>query len=170
MGENMIGYIISIILILLCLKYRNSKTLFIIMFLWMWILLAFSSGNADYIMYKEQYEASAQNGIQNWGYPLFSIMLCIFSSLYIPYNVFLGFYGLIGLTLIATTIYKLSKNKSLTAACYFIFPFVFDVVQIKNFMAMAIIIYAMQFLINTNNKKNITKYIALKKAVQRNII
>lgn len=151
-----VNSIISIMLIVCCLIKKNSKYLFYVMFGWMWFLFTFSYGTADYDMYHALYEGTLNNKVE-YGFTL----LCeIFNLMHIPYQVFVGIYGIIGLSLVAVTIHKFSSKKSLVAACYFIFPFVFDAIQLRNFMALSLIIFALRFLIR-NNKFDWLKYLIL---------
>ena len=148
---------ISIILILCCFIRKNSKTLFYITFFWMWILFTFSYDKADDLMYQNLYAGNLVNKVE-----IGFTFLCDFfySKLNIPFRFFLGIYGALGLTLVGSTIYKYSNNKSFATACYFIFPFIFDAIQIRNFMAMSILIFALRFLIR-NNRFDWLKYLML---------
>ncbi|MCI9016958.1 MAG: EpsG family protein [Clostridia bacterium] len=154
------GYIISLILIILCIRYKNSKIMFFLTFFWMWILISFSYGNADYEMYKGLYVQYGQGQIHIGFEFLFELSCKIFYNMGFSYNVFLGVYSFIGLALIGSTIYKFSRNKSIVAICYFLFPFVLDAIQIRNFMAMAIMIFAFRYLLD-NSLKSTFKYIIL---------
>ena len=148
---------ISIILILCCFIRKNSKILFYITFFWMWILFTFSYDKADDLMYQNLYAGNLVNKVE-----IGFTFLCDFfhNKLNIPFRLFLGIYGAIGLALVGATIYKYSNNKSFATACYFIFPFIFDAIQIRNFMAMSILIFAFRFLIR-NNRFDWLKYLMI---------
>ena len=153
----MFSCIVSLILLMLCIIRKNSKLTFYLLFTWMWILFAFNHANADFRMYRSIYYGTLSVSSMEYGF----VILCkIFRNLGFNYNMFLAVYSFVGLTLIKKTIFKYSKNISLTLALYFIFPFIFDVIQIRNFMAFAIVIYAIKYLID-ENEKNIKKYIFL---------
>ncbi len=138
-----INLLISVAIISICFFKRNSKVMFVIAFLWMWFLFSFNYGNADYEMYRGLYEGTVIRDIE----PGTRILMDFFNSLGFSYHGFLCVFGAIGLGLIAYTIYKRSKNISFVAALYLIFPFVLDAIQIRNFIAMALIIFGINFLI-----------------------
>lgn len=66
----------------------------------------------------------------------------------------LGFYhfklliSILGLSMISVSLLGLVKNKSIFITLYFIYPFFFDIVQIRNFLCMAFFILGFRFLIN----------------------
>ena len=146
-------YLITIILIILSLKYRTNNKLFIFFCLWLWILYTFSGTNADFAMYKDLYIQYGTENLTMGNYLLFKIFCKMCYILHCPYNLFLGIYSGIGLSLIGYIINKYAKEKNIVLSLYAIFPFVFYVIQLKNFMAMAVIIFAVQFLIKEGTKK-----------------
>lgn len=92
-------YIISIILIILCFIYRDSKKLFVAMFFWMWILFAFSNGNSDYAMYSEEYIQYGQGALQ-FTTNFFFILTCKVCYVWgMKYNMFLAIYSMIRLNI-----------------------------------------------------------------------
>ena len=64
--------------------------------------------------------------------------------------------SLIGLLLISSTILKYSKKPSFVLSLFYIFPLVDAVIQKRNFISFAIIIYAVRYLFD---KKSNFKYI-----------
>ena len=152
----MIGYFISAIFIIFSLLKKDSKLFFILILFWMWVLFTFNYNNADYSMYMNMYYGYIEQSSEFF----FSFLLDMARKINLSYIVFRGIYGFICLYLIGITIYKNSKNKSLVLSFYFLFPFVLDVVQIRHFMAISIITYAIP-LLYSDNKKSIFKYILL---------
>lgn len=152
-------YFITILLIVLSFKYRKSNKLFTMLLIWLWVLYAFSSQNADYEMYKNLYKEYGTQPIQFGAYFLFNLSCKLFYNLHISYHGFLAIYSAIGLAIIGYTINKYCKEKNPALAMYMIFPFVFDVIQLKNFMAMAIIIFAIHYIIDANEENQIKNYI-----------
>lgn len=156
--EGKVLYIISICIILLGLYKRKSNVVFIMMLFWMWILFAFNYNNADYAMYEQLY---INNDFATHNIEIFFRIICeIAIKIGLSYRTFIMFYSIIPIALIGTSIKKYTKNPSFALSCYFIFPFLIDIVQIRHFMAIAIITYAFQFLLS-DNKKDIYKYILL---------
>ena len=83
-------YLITIILIILSLKYRTNNKLFIFFCLWLWILYTFSGTNADFAMYKDLYIQYGTENLTMGNYLLFKIFCKICYILHCPYNLFLG--------------------------------------------------------------------------------
>lgn len=141
-------------------NYKNIKRYrimigFILIFIIMWILFAFSTGNADYSVYRMNYE-SISNDFHDVGY---NLLVLVFNYLGFSYQAFLAFFSLLGLLLIANTILKFSAQPTKVLLLYCIFPFFFDIVQIRNFIAMAIVLYAIRYLL-VFSRKNFIKYCA----------
>lgn len=84
----------------------------------------------------------------------------IFNFFNFDYSTFRMIISLVGILLIHHTVKLLIKNQSPFYLLYFIYPFLMDVVQIRNFLAMAIFIFAIPFLLS-ENIKDIIKYILL---------
>lgn len=152
--------IISIILVIMALIKKNSKITFYALLLWMWILFAFNNMNADYEMYKMLYDNGENYSAFHNFEPIFKQLYIIGNNLNIPYETFIAIYSLIGLLILSIAIRKSTKNFSFALACYFLFPFFIDIVQIRHFMAFVILTYAFQYLGKTT-KKDIIKYYIL---------
>ena len=89
------AYIISMLLLILCFKYKDSKKVFIGMFVWMWILFAFSKGNSDYAMYRNLYISYGRGPLTfdtNFLFVL-AARFCYIGGF--NYNTFLAMYGLV---------------------------------------------------------------------------
>lgn len=153
------GLILSLVLICFSIKYPNSKKIFYTWFIWLFILFAFSSNNADYNMYINNYNEFGTK-LQFGNYFLFKLVCFVFYNIKFSYRIFLVVYSLVGLLLIFSVIKKYSKKINYSLILYFFMPFVFDFIQLKNFMAFSIIIYALPYLFD-NNKKSILKYLLL---------
>lgn len=152
------SYIISFGLSFLGLIKKNSKTLALLLIAVMWALYGWNTGVADYINYLWRFNGILDNTIEfntEYGFSLFSSLV---SSLGFDYTFFRIIYSLIGLTLISSTIFRYTYNVSFVLALYFIYPFLFDVAQMRNFMAMAIFTFAFRYLVE-DKKYNTLKYI-----------
>lgn len=149
------GYFISFFLIIFSFLKKDSKILFVLMLSWMWLLFTFNYDNADYEMYRNIYE-----GHYGSSEILFSYLCRFFYNIGFSFEVFRGIYCFVCLILIGTTINKYSNSKNISLVLYFLFPFILDAVQIRHFMAISIITYALP-LLNENSKKNYIKYIIL---------
>ncbi len=105
-------------------------------------------GHADDFNYRFAYEQIQQNGIPligkasiGWNY-----LQLLFIRLGFSFESFRIFIGLVGLSLIGYTVYNLTPKYNFVLVLYFIFPFILDVIQIKNFLATSIFIYAFHFI------------------------
>ncbi|MGH2083150.1 EpsG family protein [Aerococcus urinaeequi] len=140
--------------------------LFYLLLIFMWILFAGNTGNADYdnyMIYYQYYGIHIFDG--SWIPDLekgFGLMLQIANFIGLSYNQFLGVYSFIGLTLIGNTIIKYAKFRFMPLFLYFLYQYFLDVVQIRNFMLLSIFIFSIRYLVDwysTNKKSSLIKYI-----------
>ncbi|OMF21227.1 EpsG family protein [Paenibacillus sp. FSL H8-0259] len=155
-------YFIAGILAVLGLKVKKSKILFVVLFSFMWMLFGWNTWNADYYGYQQTYYSIGSYNIFYEYFEQFEIGYRYFSrflfSLGVDYDTFLIVYSLIGLLLIGSTIIKFTSKPGYVLALYFIYPFLMDIVQIRNFMAMALIIYGVRYLFSSK-KVDLIKYV-----------
>jgi hypothetical protein len=78
-----------------------------------------------------------------WGYTLFAI---ISKSLTLSYQQFFGILFLLSLIIIGVTAQKISAHPLIFIIGYFLYPFYFDVVQIRYAVAQAIVLYSLTYL------------------------
>lgn len=147
------SYVVSSVLILFSLIKKKSTLLSLLLFITLWILFGFNTENADYRFYELMF-----NGAINIPDRGFEFLLGFFNLIGFTYQQFLIVITLICYVIIFISIKRYTENLSYVMALYFIFPFMFDVVQIRNFIALTILLYGLQYLF-TNNKTDIFKYI-----------
>ena len=145
-------YILNIINLFL---KKNKGIIANVMILLLWILFFGNYNNPDYGVYYTSY--STQKVINDLGYLKLTEF---FYNIGWSYEQFLMLFSLIGFLLIKSTIKKYTKNYSYIYLLYFLFPFMFDIVQIRNFMAMSIFIYSIRYLVS-DVKLSKLKYICL---------
>lgn len=146
-------YIISISIILLSNYKKKSKLLIFLLFINMWFLFAFNTNNADYEQYKLMYQGyNASNDVG------FMKIIELFNYYNLSYQDFLIFVSFICLFCIIKIIQLYTKNVAYVMGLYFIFPFLIDVTQIRNFISMVIVLFGMKYLLIKENK-SIVKYI-----------
>lgn len=136
----------------------HFSILFVLIFIFMWILFGGNTANADYLNYKNVYDLLNQYGDYSAIEVGFRFLCKLGNRIGLNYNQFLAVFSFIGLSLIASTVHKYTNKISAVFCLYFIYPFLLDIVQIRNFMAMAIIIFGIRYLID-NNKRGVIKYI-----------
>jgi hypothetical protein len=120
------------------------------------VLMGANTQNPDICAYQFNYENNRTDSFEI-GYLLLVKLFKIFGF---EYNTFRIILSAIGILLIDQTVNKLLKNKSPFYLLYFIYPFFMDVVQVKNFLAMALFIFSVPYLIS-GKKIDILKYVML---------
>lgn len=140
------------------IKFKKSQIFIFVIFLISWFIFGWNTWNADYNTYLKIY-----NNLNNIvvfksveiGFAYF-MSFCRFFGF--SYNTFLKIYSFIGLFIIYNSTKYFIKNYSMVIILYLIYPFFIDVIQIRNFMSFAIILFGIRFLLNDSLKSK-TKYI-----------
>lgn len=134
---------------------KNKRILTLLFPIILIILYGGNTVNPDYSAYEMNYLYDQYEHFEI-GY---TILEKLFFSLGISYNGFRLVLASIGITLIHTTVKKIiPKRASLFYILYSLYPFMMDVVQVRNFLAMSIFIFSIHFLIEDKKNKDI-KYI-----------
>ena len=152
-------YIISIFLILLCFIKKDSKQLFWLVLFWMWVLMAFNYTRSDYQMYIDLYGKYSTTTSLFDAEILFQYLCKIGGFFQLDYKVFYAIYSIFPILISGLAIKKTTQNISLVAACFMIFPFAIDAAQMRHFLAVSLVTYGSTFIINSNDNKNILKYL-----------
>lgn len=155
-------YFLAEVLVTLSIVSKRSRFVFLNLLIFMWVLFGLNSWNADYFGYQQTYNSIGINNAFESYFQEFEIgykFVCRVAYKFgFDYNLFLATFSIIGLLLITSTIFKYTKRRSYVLGLYFLYPFMMDIVQIRNFMAMAIILFAFRYLIS-NRKVDKIKYI-----------
>lgn len=128
---------------------------FLVFFSITFFLIIFGLGyeNVDRDNYTLLFEQIEQGGS---GFITSQIGLVLLFKLFIfigfSYQTSIVFIFLIGITFIHSFVSKYAKNVPLVYLLYFIYPFFLDVVQIKHFLAMSILIFASARLFSAGGK------------------
>jgi len=142
-------------------KHDKAVAMFILLF--MWLFFWGNTMNPDYEYYSNLY-TKIQNGvpmIRNISMePGFIIMMKLSSLLGLNYRGFLILISLCCYLLINSTIKLYCDSYSYVYLLYFIYPYLIDVIQIRNFIVMSILIYSVRYLVNDGLNGKI-KYIVL---------
>lgn len=164
----MIAYAFTVILtlsnLLLALTKKHSKIIAIFLLLFMWLLFWGNTMNPDYDFYANLYLDIARGAIVfdkvNIEPGLVLIMkLC--SLLGLNYNGFLALTSLCCYLMIHATVKLYCRNYNYVYLLYFIFPFFLDVIQIRNFIVMSILIYSIKYLYNGTVRDKIICFVLL---------
>ena len=152
-------YIISIILIILCFMKKKSKMLFMMVLLWMWILMAFNYTRADYGMYIQLYQKYSTSSILYDAEILFQLLCRFGGILKFDYKTFYALYSILPILISGLAIKKTTKNVSIVAACFLIFPFAIDAAQMRHFLAVSLVTYGATFILVSDKKIDMIKFI-----------
>lgn len=148
----MISYI-SYFILGLCLLLNLINTilgkknifLFIFLLLICWCFAWGTTGGPDYLSYLKQYQNSSLGSLSvgDFGYNFFSL---VFSQILgLTFIQFRAFYYAIGYILLGKFLWKYTNKPNKILLLYTIILMPVDVVQIRNFMAMMILLYSFIF-------------------------
>lgn len=135
---------------LLCfaLKKKDSKTLFNVLMILCWVVIAMSMDSYDIGNYRKAYDLGILRGKE----PLFDLVQFVFFSLKIPFAVFKLVFG----TVIWLLLYKALKNYSLdialVAAIFVLGPMMGFGTQLRSSMAGAIVLNALPILLKKDGR------------------
>lgn len=147
-------YLITIILCISGLVWKKSKILFMLLLVWMWILFGWNTDNVDYANYVYLY--NTEPSLTEFNYEFGYRLICAAGNMLgLEYQQFLIPISAIGLILIASTIKKYSENPCYVLSLYLITTFFVNVIQIRSFLASAIIIFAIRYLVERSKVNNI---------------
>lgn len=149
--------IIAGILLMASIIKRNSKVLFFLLLFLMWLLMwgnTTSSDRISYIIMYNQIKGVTSSLPVEMGYQK---MMLFMKALGVQFQVFLAFFSGIAYILITKTVFRYSKNPALVLTFYFLFPFLLDAEQVRSFLGMSLVLYAIKYL-EKIDKKNICLY------------
>ncbi|NQX45868.1 EpsG family protein [Paenibacillus tritici] len=151
---GLVGYITIILLNVLRKKGKLVKLILsVIMISFMSFLFIGGFTNADYLnyytAYQNQYAPTFEIGFR------FLMKICFAFGL--SYDSFLLFIFIIGISLRILFI-KNVANINYVLALFLIYPFIIEIVQVRTFLAMSIVIFSMNYLL-FDKRGNVLKYI-----------
>lgn len=134
------------------------KKRLIIYFIIMWILISFAKDVADYASYSSNYYAIGKGLRLDRFEILFTTLIVISNKLGFTYNHFIIILSTIELIIIFSFVIRYSNRPCMVLTLYFIFPFFYDIVQIRNALSYAIILFGIRYLENYSTT-NLFKYL-----------
>lgn len=143
------------------LYIRPRYIIFFLLFIFAWIMFGLNYSNADYSNYEIAYYDIMACGKDNGYFEVgFFLLVKIFTLLGLSYQGFLVIISAICLIIFTKALSYLTDNILLSFSCYLVYPFVFDIVQYRNFLAFSLVLYGIHYLIDSKSKvsKNIIKY------------
>lgn len=143
---------VSLIVISAGLIWKKMSIVTLLQVILFTVLFAGNTYNADSIAYSQNYN-NILNGNFDKSFEFgFQFLNFISSKIGFSYNEFLLIISSLGLILILSTIRLYTKNISYTFSLYLLYPFIWDTIQIRNFLAMSIIIFGSRYILTTNKK------------------
>lgn len=123
-------------------KHNESLTLILIL-LMVVIIMGGNNKNPDTIVYKNMYLMKFYNKNIGFGY-----LIQLSKNIGLSLDLFRLIIAIIGILLINSVVrqYLPKRFQILFYFFYFIYPFFIDIVQIRNFISMAILVYALNIL------------------------
>lgn len=140
-------------------RIRKKSVRFILMFIPILIIACFSYGMSDYNQYLISYDRIKNGNMSGYQMEFGYIFIEKAGSLLkLDFVAFRAIYLGVAMILFMLSVYRYTNKEYVSVVLsYFIYPFLLDVVQIRHFMATAIIIYSLKFL-QTRSKKNLIFY------------
>lgn len=138
-------------------RININHLILLISILFLWILFSFCSKVPDFENYALVFRRLS------WGDSYHSMetgywLLCKAAyAIGLDINGFRKIYGLVGLSLMASTAVRYTKKPYYVLSLYLLYPFLLDVVQIRHFMACSIIVFGIRYL-EYFETKNFAKY------------
>lgn len=118
---------------------------------------------ADYQNYLIFYQDVGHEGLKNSELSEigFRFLAYLGNVIGLSYQLFRTLVAIIGLLLIQKTILDFTKKYNLVFLLYFIYPFILDVIQIRNFLAASIVVFSLRFIIKNSRKDDVKYLIAI---------
>ena len=150
------GIVILLIYILECVTHQKLKNFLpIITIIYLVVLMGGNISNPDTIIYYNIYNSS-EFFSKDFGFGLL-VRVCK-NGLGMNIDMFRMTIAIIGFLLMANTVNQFVKNTMSYYLLYFLYPFMMDVVQMRNFLVMCILMFSIRYLLD-RSKKGIVKYV-----------
>ncbi|WP_099467025.1 EpsG family protein [Konateibacter massiliensis] len=149
-------YLITVVLIIFPLVLKEKKWIRYIQILWLWILIGGCYLNVDTPGYKSVFD---NIGTIKLTIEFFYNLICIvFLKLGLSYQSLVMFWAALFIFILDRGIVKLTDKPQAVYSFMYIFPLIDNIVQLKNFAAFAVLIFALHYLLE-DDVKSIFKYI-----------
>ncbi|WP_426402151.1 EpsG family protein [Lactiplantibacillus plantarum] len=146
-----------ILFIVLCLLFSRSKSVFFGGLIFLWLILAGTSGNADEPVYLSRY-VSPQLW-QGQTEVLYGMFMSFCRQLGLDFLGFKMINATLQLVLLAVPIYRRAKYPNIILALYSIFPFAMDVTQLRNALATSVMIFSLDYLLRDIDRVDVRAHI-----------
>lgn len=143
-GTVLLTYFLNLLTVFRRWKTNFFEYAYVVMLI---ILMGGNTKNADYLTYQWLYDARI-----SYGEPGYRLVTKIGSTLGLNYNWFRLVIVACTILLLKSGINKLTPYSAEFMALYFIYPFFLDLIQLRNFIMMAFVVYAAHFLLKKDYK------------------
>jgi len=141
------------------LAKRHCRLFSVLLIALLWLLVWGATDNADYRNYKMKYEMISESGYVNEFHVFsefgFAFLMKIASLMSLNYSGFLFVVSFVALLLIDSTVVRYCKNTNYVYLLYFVFPFFLNAVQIRNFLAMSLLVFSIRYIVDDYKLKKI---------------
>lgn len=152
-------YSLIVIMFFLSLLRKSSKYVNYAFIILMGLMFVFVYENADTELYRLQYYASTKFDWTDTE-PLWMILQTLGVKLKLSFEMFRCCVFGVSIYLVFKRINQFASERNLVLVLYLVYPFLIDMSQMRNFLAMSILVYAIPFLAE-KTEKSLLKYIAL---------
>lgn len=122
-----------------------------------WIIAGLNTWNPDYDLYKLSYNNMNWEKITDTRAIGYSFVIFIFKSLGFSFQGYMALMSFLVLLSVYKSIKQYTNNYNLAFLAYLIYPFLIDPIQIKQWVASAIVLYSLRYLTETT-KRNIIRF------------
>ena len=136
---------------------RHSKLLAVSLLCFMWVLFWGNQATPDTPRYLALYNSVGSGTLDIE--PGFALLMQLSVGAGLSYTAFVALLSLVGLGLIHATVRHFTSNWNYVYALYLIYPFLFDAIQIRNFLAVSIVTFAARYL--TARRRGLLAFVAL---------
>lgn len=150
-------YILALCILLSSIIFGHRKIQSYIILVFLWLLFAFSYGNADYDIHLRRYtQYQVLNSQTEW---LYNKLMLIFNHFGFSYQEFLIILSAFVLLVFFIFVKKHTKNVAGVLALYMIYPFCMDVTMVRYTLAISIVYIGLDHLFESKKWWG-AKYIA----------
>lgn len=135
------------------LVFKKSRICTIYMLIIMYIISAFRTSDADYVAYSIEY--NNMSNTTQYRYRGYTSFIKIFKNLGFDFSEYNCFFYLIAFGLLVIAIRLLTNNINAVLACYMIYPYALDTIQMKSCMADALVLISVSIIVNVKSNDNL---------------
>lgn len=148
--EKYFPYITTIVVIMLPFVLKESKYvkyIRAIQLVWMWILIGCCTHNVDTPGYKAVFDRTTFENLRFTEEFIYDLSCAIVNKMGLSYQNLVQLWALIFIMILNKGINKLTDSPEIVYSFFLIFPFLENVIQLKNFAGATVIVYGVHYLL-----------------------